>query len=80
MRKENGKKIGIIVSLTMLFVTIVGVTYAAFLYTKKGTKENELTTGSISFVYNETSNGVTLTNAFPMTDVDDALVNYRHAT
>ena len=68
MRKENGKKIGIIVSLTMLFVTIVGVTYAAFLYTKKGTKENELTTGSISFVYNETSNGVTLTNAFPMTD------------
>ena len=79
--KENKKRnLGIVLGLIILLVMVIGVTYAAFQYTKSGTKENELTTGTVSFKYNETSNGVTLNNAYPMSDVDDALVNYRHAT
>ena len=68
MKEEKNKKIVLIISLILLFVTIVGVTYAAFQYTKRGTKENEITTGAVSFVYNETSNGVTLTDAYPLKD------------
>ncbi len=68
MKEEKNKKIGIIIGLVLLFITIIGVTYAAFQYTKRGTKENELSTGTVSFVYNETSNGVTLTNAYPLSD------------
>ncbi len=69
MKEENkNRKVGIIIGLVLLFITIIGVTYAAFQYTKKGTKENEITTGAVSFLYNETSNGVTLTDAYPTTD------------
>ncbi len=67
MKEKKNKIITIILSISLI-ITVIGVTYAAFVYTGKGTKENSLTTGTVSFVYNETSNGVSITNAYPMTE------------
>ena len=73
--KENKKRnLGIILGISILFIMVIGVTYAAFVYTGRGTKENTLTTGTVSFVYNETSNGVSITNAYPMEDSKGKLI------
>ncbi len=63
-----------ILAIVVLFVVILGATYAAFQYTKKGEKENEITTGYVTFVYNETGNGVSITNAFPKSDSEGKLI------
>ena len=63
-----------VIAIVILFAVIIGVTYAAFQYTKNGTKDNQITTGSVTFVYNETSNGVTITNAFPKSDAEGKVI------
>ncbi len=63
-----------IIAIVVLFVVIIGATYAAFQYTKNGERENEITTGSVTFVYNETGNGVSITNAFPKSDAEGKLI------
>ena len=68
MEENKKRNIVITIGIIILLIMIIGVTYAAFQYTKGGTKQNEITTGTVSFKYNETSNGVTLTDAFPMSD------------
>ena len=64
-KKEN---IVIIVVLVVMILAIVGVSYAAFNFSKTGTKVNSITTGSITMTYTETSNTITLTGALPTTD------------
>ncbi len=59
-----------IVALLFIIIAVVGITYAAFSYTKAGTKSNKVTTSTITMNYNEATNGITLTNAFPMSDND----------
>ncbi len=70
--KDNERKTMIIASVAMLFtiISVIGITYAAFRYTKEGTKSNKVTTSTITMNYNEATNGITLTNAFPMSDND----------
>ena len=68
-RDENRK--GIIVSVVTILTLIImmfGITYAVFLYTYKGKQENVLKTGAVTFAYAETSNGISITNAEPMSD------------
>ncbi len=59
-----------IVALLFIIVAVVGVTYAAFTYTGLGTKSNKVTTSTITMNYNEATNGITLTDAFPISDND----------
>ncbi len=62
---------GIIVSVVTILTLIImmfGITYAVFLYTYKGRQENTLKTGSVTFTYAETSNGIYIDNAEPMSD------------
>ena len=67
---DNNKKETIISIVALLFIviTVVGVTYAAFTYTGIGTKSNKVTTSTITMNYNEATNGITLTNSFPISD------------
>ena len=56
--------------LTLVLVT-VGVTYAVFTYTKLGTTENTVTTGTLKFLYTENTGvgaGINIENAFPVSD------------
>ena len=63
-KKEN---IVIIVVLVVMVIAIVGVSYAAFNYSRTGSI-NTITTGAITMKYTETSNTINLTGALPTTD------------
>ena len=68
------KKQGIIITsvlLVCLILVVIGVSFAFFTYSRQGSKENTITTGSLTFVYDEQKaegNGIILSNAFPMSD------------
>ncbi len=64
-KKEN---IIIIVVLVVMILAIVGVSYAAFSYSRTGSKVNSITTGSITMTYKETDNTISLNGALPTTD------------
>ena len=64
-KKEN---VVIIVMMLVMVLAIIGVSYAAFSYSKTGNKVNSITTGSITMTYTETDNTITLNGALPTTD------------
>ena len=64
-KKEN---IIIIVILVVMLIVIIGVSYAAFSFSKQGNTPNKITTGSITMTYTESSNTISLGNALPTTD------------
>lgn len=69
--ENRNNKWHIIVSVLVvgsLLLAVIGVTFAAFNYSKTGEKVNTITTGTIIMSYTEETNGINLTNAFPMTD------------
>ena len=56
-----------VLGIAVLVVAVVGVSFAFFTYSKAGTKNNTLTTGSIFFNFTE-GQAITLTNQFPISD------------
>ena len=64
-KKEKVVLVGLIL---LLVITIVGVSYAAFSYSKRGEKVNTLTTGQIVMTYTETDNIIQIDGALPTTD------------
>lgn len=69
---ENNSKQAVlsIVGIAVLVIAVVGVSFAFFTYSKQGTTNNVITTGSIAFEFTEAENGLTLTNQFPQADAD----------
>ena len=63
-KREN---IIIVVVLVVMVIAIVGVSYAAFNYSRTG-NINSITTGAITMTYEETSNTISLNGALPTTD------------
>ena len=57
-----------ILGVAILIVAVVGISFAAFTYVGTGSKTNTITTGTITMSYTEDTNGITLSNALPMTD------------
>ena len=73
MNKNNKKKALIlsIIGLIGLIVVTIGITYAIFTYTKLGTTDNTVTSGTLKFLYTENTGvktGIKLTNALPIPD------------
>ena len=66
--KTNRKLVVAVLGTLGIILTTVGVTYAFFSYSKTGTKENSISSGNITFLYTETSRGIELIDAMPMTD------------
>ena len=58
-----------IIGIAVLVVAVVGVSFAFFTYSRTGTSNNVITTGSINFSFEE-ENALTLVNQFPQTDTD----------
>lgn len=61
----------LILALFLLVAVTAGVSYAFFNYTRLGTTENTITTGTITFLYDEKNavgNGIAITDAYPMDD------------
>ena len=73
MNKNNKKKALIlsIIGLIGLVIVTIGITYAVFTYTKLGTTDNTVTSGTLKFLYTENTGvktGIKLTNALPISD------------
>ena len=66
MENNSRQAVLSIVGIAILVIAVVGVSFAFFTYSKTGTKNNVITTGTISFAYNE-ENNISLTNQFPQT-------------
>ena len=57
-----------VLGLAILISAVVGISYAVFVTTLTGTKENEITTGTISMSFIEKNDGISITNAVPMSN------------
>ena len=71
MVKKNKQKLLIGLVLLSILVITVGATYAFFSYTKQGTKDNVIETGTITFLYTEIDKvgaGIEIEDAIPMSD------------
>lgn len=69
MKKEASKKIILyVIGIAILFVAVIGITYAVFAFTSAGKVENKVTTGYITMNYTESSNEISIDNAVPTTD------------
>lgn len=71
-KKSTGLLLSVLGVLSLVLIT-AGVTYAFFNYAKLGTTENSITTGSLTFLYDEIGgegNQVKIENALPTKDSD----------
>lgn len=57
-----------VLGVAILVVAVVGISFAAFSYSKAGNVSNTITTGTITMTYTEPTNGINLTDALPITD------------
>lgn len=67
----------LILALFLLVAVTAGVSYAFFNYTRLGTTENTISTGTITFLYDEKAaagNGIAITDALPMTDANGKII------
>ncbi len=71
-KKNQKKKVMILVLVLGLVLLTIGGTYAFFTYSRQGVEEHVLTTGSLYFVYDELQdqegNQISIGNAFPVSD------------
>lgn len=68
--KKKGLILAIFGIVSLVLIT-VGVTYAFFNYAKEGTTDNTITTGTITFIYEETDKqgtGISIEDAYPISD------------
>ncbi len=76
-QKDNNQSKQILLSVlavAILVVAVIGVTFAAFVYTKTGEKVNQITTGTINMEYTEGENGIEITDAMPVSDAVGAAI------
>ncbi len=57
-----------IIGVILLIIGVLGISYAAFNYSKTGQTVNSITTSKIMMNYTEKENGITLVDALPMKD------------
>ena len=57
-----------VLGVAILVVAVVGISFAAFTYSRAGEKTNTISTGTITMNYSEDTNGIKLENALPMSD------------
>lgn len=56
-----------VLGVVILIVAVVGISFAAFTYSKAGEVTNTITTGTVTMAYTESENGINIENAIPMT-------------
>lgn len=69
IKKESNNKIFIIIICLLIFIImVIGVSVATFTYTKENKSINTISTGNIYLNYTEDTNGINITNAYPIAD------------
>ena len=83
MNNNSSKQILLsVIGVAILVVAVVGVSFAFFTYTATGTKNNVITTGTLTFTFSEENGSyITLLNQFPIaTNTGKALTSGEHGT
>ena len=80
--EDNNKKTLIlsIIGILVLVIAVVGVSFAMYSFTGTGTKENVITTGTVSMSFSKGSNNFTLQNKYPMSDATGIAQDDNRAT
>ena len=69
IKKESNNKIFVIIICLLIFILmVIGVSMATFTYTKEKDSVNTIITGNVSLNYTENTNGIDITNAYPISD------------
>ena len=69
IEKESNNKLFVIVICFLLFIImVIGVSVATVTYTKKKESVNTISTGNIYLNYTEDTNGINITDAYPVAD------------
>lgn len=69
IKKESNNKIFVIIICLLIFILmVIGVSMATFTYTKEKDSVNTISTGNVSLNYTENTNGIYITNAYPISD------------
>lgn len=74
-QESHSKLIITLVALMILVTTAIGASVAVFTYTKQSDKINTISTGNISLEYKEDTNGISITDAYPMSDATGKLLS-----
>lgn len=64
----RNKVIFSIVLVILLIVLVIGVSFSIFYFKGLGQKKNTISAGELVFTYNEENNGITLSDALPVSD------------
>lgn len=64
-----------ILGIAILIIAVLGISYAIFVTTLTGTKENEITTGTISMSFVESNDGISMFNAMPLSNSEGMKLN-----
>ena len=69
IKRESGGKLFVIVIVSIIFiVAVIGISVATFTYTKEKDSINTISTGNVYMNYTENTNGINITNAYPIND------------
>ena len=69
IKKESNNKIFVIIICLLIFILmVIGVSMATFTYTKEKDSVNTISTGNVTLNYTENTNGIDITNAYPISD------------
>ncbi len=69
IKKDSNNKLFIIIIAFLIFIImVIGVSAITFTYTKEKKSINTISTGNIYLNYTEDTNGINITNAYPMAD------------
>ena len=78
---DSSKQILIsVLGVAILVVAVVGISFAAFNYSRTGETVNTITTGSIVMNYSEPQNGINIVNAQPIADTVGMALNGENNT
>ena len=69
--KDNSSRVILLslLAITILVISVISVSFATFLRVQEGIKSNTISTGNISMNYTEDTNGISIENALPTSDM-----------
>lgn len=69
LKRESSGKLFVIVIILLIFIfAFIGISVATFTYTKEKDSVNTISTGNVYLNYTEDTNGINITNAYPVSD------------
>ena len=69
-----------VLGVAILIVAVVGISFAAFTYSKAGSTVNTISTGTVTMSYTSANNGINIENAEPITEAQGKVLTGENQT